>query len=109
MCCGGVSLPYYLGGRYQIETYVFESVQVLVPLVAEVALEGLLLLHAQAAGIRRQRLGIDDGEGAVVVLVQRLRVVAVGLVVPVWVGGSVSIFRDCVVTAAERTGGAKLT
>jgi hypothetical protein len=65
-----------------LETYVFEAVQVLVPLSAHLTLEGLLLLHAQSTRIRGAGLGIDDGEGTVAVLMQLLRRVAVGLVVP---------------------------
>lgn len=56
---------------------VFEAVQVLVPLRASLALERLFLLHAEHARVRRQSGGVDDGEGAIGVFVQLLRIVAV--------------------------------
>lgn len=49
--------------------YVFETVEVLVALATDLALEGLLLLHAESSGIRGRGLGVDDGECAVAVLV----------------------------------------
>lgn len=62
-------------------TYIFESVQVLVPLTADLALVRLLLLHAECARVWRRCLRVDDGEGAVAVLMQLLRLVTVRLVV----------------------------
>ena len=61
---------------------VFQAVEVLVPLAADVALEGLLLLHAQGAGIGCRGLRVHDGEGAVAVLVELLRVMSVLLMIP---------------------------
>lgn len=68
------------GGSTMV-TYIFESVQVLVPLTADLALVRLLLLHAECARVWRRCLRVDDGEGAVAVLVQLLRLVTVRLVV----------------------------
>lgn len=65
-----------------ISTYVFETVQVLVALAANIALEGLLLLHTQSTGVRRARFWIDNREGTVAVLMQLLGRVSMGLVVP---------------------------
>ena len=64
------------------ETYIFESVQVLVPLVAVLALMGLFLLHAQGARVWSRSLRVDNREGAVAILMQLLSGVAVRLVVP---------------------------
>ena len=64
------------------ETYVFQTVEVLIPLVAVLALMRLLLFHSSLPRIRRGRLGVNDREGAVSVLVQLLILVAVLLVVP---------------------------
>lgn len=52
--------------------YVFETVKVLVPLSANVALEGLLLLHPQGAGIGSAGLWVDYRESAVAVFMQLL-------------------------------------
>ena len=56
---------------------VFEAVEVLVALAADVAAVGLFLFHAQGAGVGGRGFGVDDGEGAVGVFVQLLVVVAV--------------------------------
>ncbi len=68
--------------RVVVVTHIFEPVQVLVPLAAEVAFVWLLLLHAQGARIRSARLRVDNGESAIPVLVQLLGGMAVSLVVP---------------------------
>lgn len=54
---------------------IFEAVEILVPFAARFALVRLFLLHAQGAFVRNGCLGIDDGEGAVCVIVQSLVVV----------------------------------
>ena len=51
-----------------METYIFESVQVLVSLTADLALVWLLLLHAERAWVWRRCLRIDDRKGTVTVL-----------------------------------------
>ena len=63
-------------------TYVFETVQVLVPLSAHFALERLLLLHAQRPRIGSAGLGVDNRKGAIAVFMQLLSGMAVGFVVP---------------------------
>lgn len=68
--------------RQTKETYVFETVKVLVALAARVAVEGLLLLHALGAGVGGARLGVDNGECSVAVFVELLRLMTVGFVVP---------------------------
>ena len=50
--------------------------------MAVLALMRLLLFHSSLPRIRRGRLGVNDREGAVSVLVQLLILVAVLLVVP---------------------------
>ena len=64
------------------ETYVFQTVKVLIPLVAVLALMRLLLLHSSLTRVRSRRLRVDDREGAVPILMQLLVLVAVLLVVP---------------------------
>ena len=64
------------------ETYVFQTVEVLIPLVAVLALMRLLLLHSSLTRVRSRRLRVDDREGAVPILMQLLVLVAVLLVVP---------------------------
>lgn len=56
---------------------VFEAVQILISLAAHLASVRLLLLHADGTGIWYGREGIDDGEGAVFVLLQLLILMAV--------------------------------
>lgn len=65
----------------RLGTYVFETVEVLVSLAACFAIEWLLLLHAESPRIWRTGFGINDGECAVAVLVQLLRLVTVGFVI----------------------------
>ena len=62
---------------------VFEAVEVLVALAADVAAVGFFLFHAEGARVRGGGFGVDDGEGAVGVFVQLLVVVAVLLWVDV--------------------------
>ena len=64
------------------ETYVFQTVEVLIPLVAVLALMRLLLLHSSLTRVRSRRLGVNDRESAVPILMQLLVLVAVLLVVP---------------------------
>lgn len=51
---------------------ILEAVQVLVSFSAHLAAEGLLLLHADSAGVGHRCFGIDDGEGPVCVFVKLL-------------------------------------
>ncbi len=64
------------------ETYIFQTIQVLVSLVTVFTLVWLLLLHSSFTGIRRRCLGIDDGKGAVSIFMQLLVLMTVLLVVP---------------------------
>jgi hypothetical protein len=67
--CLEVAVELHLGvaGR-GVLFVVFETVQVLVSLAADVALVRLLLLHAKSSRIRSGSLGVDDGECSVAVL-----------------------------------------
>lgn len=56
---------------------VFETVEVLVALAACGAAVWFLFFHAQGAGVGVHGFGIDDGEGAVVVVFEFLGVVTV--------------------------------
>lgn len=56
---------------------VLEPVEVLVPLAADIALVRLFLFHAERSRIGGQCRRVDDGEGAVRVLLQILSIVAV--------------------------------
>ena len=56
---------------------VFEAVEVLVAFAASVAAVGFMFFHAEGAGVGGEGFGVDDGEGAVFVCVEFLRVVAV--------------------------------
>ena len=56
---------------------IFEAVEVLVALAAGLALVGFVLLHALGARVGLEGVRVDDGEGAVGVGVEGLRVVAV--------------------------------
>lgn len=62
-------------------TYVFETVEVLVPLAADITLERLLLLHAQCPRVWSASLGVDDGKGAVAIFMQLLGGMSMRLVV----------------------------
>ena len=53
-------------------TYVFETIEVLVPLLAHLTGVRLLLLHTHRSGIRHASVRVDDREGAVLVLVKLL-------------------------------------
>lgn len=55
---------------------VFKAVQVLVSLLAHVAFVRLFFLHSLSPGIWRLRVGINDGERAISILVQSLIVVS---------------------------------
>jgi len=56
---------------------VLETVEVLVPLSAHLAAIRLLFLHADGAGIGYGSQRVDDREGAILVLLQLLVLVAV--------------------------------
>lgn len=62
-------------------TYVFEAIKILVPLVAILALVRLFLLHAHLAREWLRCLRVDNGERAVSILVQLLGLMTVLLVV----------------------------
>jgi hypothetical protein len=64
------------------DTHIFETVQVLIPLAAHLAAKGLLFFHAQGSRVRGARLGVDDGESAIPVLMQLLVGMSMRLVVP---------------------------
>lgn len=61
--------------------YIFKTVQILVTLATSFAVEGLLLLHTECAGVGSACLGIDNGKCAVTILVQLLCLVAMRLVI----------------------------
>lgn len=56
---------------------IFESVEIFVAFSTGAAAVGLVLFHAEGAGVGIEGLGVDDGEGAVFVCVEFLRVVSV--------------------------------
>ena len=56
---------------------ILEAVEVLVPLLTDIALVWLLLFHTLGPGIWCLRVRIDDRECAITVLVQSLIIVAV--------------------------------
>lgn len=56
---------------------VFQAVEILVALSADVAPVWLLFFHAHCAWVRDRGNGIDDGEGAVFVFLELLVLVAV--------------------------------
>jgi hypothetical protein len=66
-----------------VHTYVFQAVEVLVPLAACFAVERLLLFHTEGTWIRSTSLWVNDRKGSVAVLVQLLGLVTVSLVVSV--------------------------
>lgn len=55
---------------------ILETVEVLVPLLAHIALVWLLLLHSLRAGVRSLSVRVDNRECAVAILVQPLVIVA---------------------------------
>ena len=63
-------------------TYIFEAVQVLITLAADITLIRLLLLHPERAWIGRRSLRVNNGESAVAVLMKLLGLMAMSLVVP---------------------------
>lgn len=77
---------------------IFETIQVLVTLSADFALEGLLLFHAHRTGIWCTCLRVDDGERTVSVLVQLLCGMAVCFVVLQTV-----LVLVCLLAANDRT------
>jgi hypothetical protein len=56
---------------------ILETIQVLVPLAADIALVGLLFLHTQCSRVCLESIGIDNGKSAVGVFVEFLGVVTV--------------------------------
>jgi hypothetical protein len=68
--CGGV-------------TYIFEAVEVLVSLIADLTRVGLLFLHAKSTRVWYTRVWVDNGESAVLVLVQLLVRVSMSFVISV--------------------------
>lgn len=60
-----------------MSTVVLEPVEVLVALATHLASVRLLLLHADSAGVWYRGKRVDDGESAVLVLLQLLVLVAV--------------------------------
>ena len=56
---------------------VFESVEIFVAFSTGTAAVRLVLFHAEGAGVRIEGFGVDDGEGAVFVCVEFLRVMSV--------------------------------
>jgi len=60
---------------------VLEPVQILVSLLADVALVRLLLLHTHSAGIWRLGVRVNDRKGAISVLMESLVVVSVRFVI----------------------------
>ena len=63
-------------------TYIFEAVQVLITLAADITLIWLLLLHPERAWIWRRSLRVNNGESTVAVLMKLLGLMAMSLVVP---------------------------
>lgn len=51
---------------------IFEAVQILVPLAAELASVRFLLFHSQRAWVRSASLRIDYGEGSIAILMELL-------------------------------------
>jgi hypothetical protein len=64
-----------------VRAVVLETVKVLVPLAANLTTIWLLLLHADGAGVWDRSEGVHDGEGAILVLLELLVLMAVLLVV----------------------------
>lgn len=60
---------------------VFEAVEVLIPLLTDVALVWFLLFHTHGSRIRCLSVGINDGEGAISVLMEALVVMPVCFVI----------------------------
>lgn len=83
LCCYIVSLFVSFGVIRTLNmTYVFKTVQVLVSLVAILALMGLFLLHPCLTRIRCRGLRIDNGERTVSILVELLVLMPVLFVIP---------------------------
>jgi uncharacterized membrane protein len=68
-------------GQKKYRAYIFESIEILVALIAVFALVGLFLLHAHFTRIRCGCLRVDDGEGSIPVFVQLLGLVTVLFVI----------------------------
>lgn len=50
-------------------TYIFETVEILIPLAASLAVEWLFFLHSKGSGVGRARFGVNDGKRAIPVFV----------------------------------------
>ena len=78
--------------RRRVSLVVFEAVEVLVPFAAHLAAIRLLLLHTDGSGVGNRRDRIHDGEGAVLILLELLILMAVLRTnVSIWVSGKWSI------------------
>ncbi len=55
---------------------VLQAIEIFIALATRIALVWLVLLHAQCSRIRGRCFRIDDREGAISIVVQGLRVVA---------------------------------
>lgn len=82
LCCTACQSSCILK-KWAVGAYIFETVEILVPLSACLTVEWLLLLHAQGSRVRSTSLGVHNGEGSIAVLVQLLCLVTVCLVIPV--------------------------
>jgi hypothetical protein len=67
--------------RREGETYIFQTVQVLIALSADIALVWLLLLHTKSSRVWGRSLGVNDRKRAIPVLVELLGLMSVCLVV----------------------------
>ena len=62
--------------RQRVGLVVLQTIEVLVPLAARLAFVWLLLFHPHRAGIWRRCFWVDDGEGAVRIVVKALVIMA---------------------------------
>lgn len=83
---------------------VFETVEVLVPLVAHVALVRLFFFHADRARIRLIVVRIQDGECPISVFLQPLVLVSVSFVVFQPVGISIGFIYVCQCVSIKQKG-----
>lgn len=72
----GIQLKIWVAG-WGVSLVVFETVEVLVPLLANVALVWLLLFHSHGARIWCLGVGVDNREGSVAILMESLIVMTV--------------------------------
>ena len=64
-----------------LQTYIFEAVQIFIPLSADFTFVGLLLLHAKSTRIWCVRVRIDNGEGPIGIIVELLCLMSMSFVV----------------------------